>query len=96
MPAVQINSFTQVVGYIASGLVLTTFCFSNPVRLRLFALGSNVAFIAYGYFGEVYPVMLLHIILMPVNLYHLARLLLTPERMEMLAARWRQTGRLLA
>ena len=96
MHEVQLDSLTQLVGYFASALVLTTFCFSNPVKLRLFALASNIAFIAYGHFGEVYPVMVLHIILMPINLYHLSRLLLMPERMAWLAARLRETGRLLA
>jgi hypothetical protein len=96
MHEVQIDSLTQLIGYVASGLVLTTFCFSNPIRLRLFALASNIAFIAYGCFGEVYPVMLLHIVLVPINLFHLARLLQTSERMAMLMARCRYANRRLA
>ena len=96
MHEVQIDSLTQLIGYGASGLVLTTFCFSNPIRLRLFALASNIAFIAYGCYGEVYPVMVLHIVLMPINVFHLARLLRTSERMAMLVARCRYMNRLFA
>jgi hypothetical protein len=70
------DGLTQSIGYVASTLVLTTFCFSNPLWLRLFALLSNVAFIAFGYLGSVHPVMLLHMILVPINGFHLAGLLL--------------------
>jgi hypothetical protein len=42
--------------------------------LRLVALGSNLAFIAYGYLGSLTPVLLLHALLLPVNAYRLAQL----------------------
>jgi hypothetical protein len=74
MHEAALNSLTQGIGYAACLLVLATFCFSNPVWLRSFALTSNVAFIAFGYMDAVYPVMLLHVILLPINAIHLARL----------------------
>jgi CRP/FNR family cyclic AMP-dependent transcriptional regulator len=75
MPFPVADEYVECVGYAASALVLATFCFSNPVRLRIFALLSNVAFIAFGYFGSIYPVMLLHMILLPINGMHLLNLL---------------------
>ena len=42
--------------------------------LRWVAIASNVAFIAYGYLGELAPVLLLHALLLPVNIYRLAQL----------------------
>ena len=96
MHGVQIDSLTQLIGYVASGLVLTTFCFSDPIRLRVFALASNIAFIAYGCYGQVYPVMVLHIVLLPINLFHLARLLQISGRVAMLMARRRSMNRLPA
>lgn len=72
-----LDGFTQTIGYVASTLVLATFCLSNPLWLRTFALLSNIAFIAFGYLGSVHPVMLLYIVLLPINGVHLAGLLLT-------------------
>ena len=45
------------IGYLAASLVLATFCMKSMDALRLAAIASNVAFIAYGYFGhETMPV----------------------------------------
>jgi len=62
------------VGFGAAGLVLATFCMSSMHGLRWVAIASNVAFIAYGYLGELAPVLLLHALLLPVNIYRLAQL----------------------
>ena len=62
------------VGFGAAGLVLATFCMSSMSSLRWIAIASNVAFIAYGYLGELAPVLLLHALLLPVNIYRLAQL----------------------
>jgi CRP/FNR family transcriptional regulator, cyclic AMP receptor protein len=74
MESVMSGSQTLWLGYAASALVLATFCFSNPLWLRSFALLSNLAFIAFGYMESVYPVLLLHLLLMPINVVHLAKL----------------------
>ena len=48
------------IGYLAASLVLATFCMKSMDALRLAAIASNLAFIAYGYFGHLSPVLLLH------------------------------------
>jgi len=63
------------VGYLASVLVLCTFCARTMVPLRLIALGSNVAFLAYGALLHLCPVLLLHATLMPVNVWRLTEIL---------------------
>lgn len=68
------DALIECVGYAACALVLTTFCFSNPILLRIFALLSNAAFIAFGYLGEIDSIMLLHMILVPINGFHVAKL----------------------
>jgi CRP/FNR family transcriptional regulator, cyclic AMP receptor protein len=60
-------SLVDVLGYAASAAVLTTFCMSTMIPLRIVALGSNVLFMAYGYVDHLYPVLVLHAILFPVN-----------------------------
>ncbi len=55
-------------------LVLATFCMRSMNALRWVAIASNVAFIAYGYLGHLAPVLLLHALLLPVNIYRLTQL----------------------
>jgi hypothetical protein len=42
--------------------------------LRYIAIASNLAFIAYGYTGDLMPVLLLHMLLLPVNVLRLTEL----------------------
>jgi hypothetical protein len=65
----------NVVGYLAASLVLATFCMRSMGGLRFMALASNLAFIAYGYLADLMPVLLLHAVLLPVNVYRLSQLL---------------------
>jgi hypothetical protein len=62
----------ELVGYVASLLVLMTFCMSGMVALRTVAIASNIAFIAYGALAGISPVLLLHMVLLPVNILRLA------------------------
>ena len=66
-------SWVEILGYAASAAVLTTFCMSTMIPLRIVALGSNVLFCAYGYFDHLYPVLILHAVLFPVNLLRLVQ-----------------------
>ena len=70
------------VGYLASALVLCTFCARTMLPLRIIALGSNVAFITYGGLLDLYPVLLLHVILLPLNAWRLAEILLLGKRVR--------------
>src|SRR5215472_4635269 len=71
-PREPINMNTvEGIGYLAASLVLATFCMKSMDALRLAAIASNMAFIAYGYFGHFPPVLLLHALLLPINIYRL-------------------------
>jgi hypothetical protein len=59
------------IGYLAASLVLATFCMKSMDALRLAAIASNMAFIAYGYLGYLAPVLLVHALLLPINIYRL-------------------------
>jgi len=65
----------DVLGFLASGLVLTSFWMRDMLSLRLVAIASNVAFIIYGHAAHILPVMALHAILLPVNLWHVLPML---------------------
>ncbi len=64
----------NLVGYVAASLVLATFCMRSMGALRLIALISNFAFIAYGYLAGLMPVLILHVVLLPVNAFRLLQL----------------------
>jgi CRP/FNR family transcriptional regulator, cyclic AMP receptor protein len=58
--------WVDAAGYIASLLVLATFCMRTMIALRVAAC-SNICFIGFGVAAHVYPVVLLHIVLLPLN-----------------------------
>lgn len=60
-------------GWAASALVLATFCMQGMVALRLMAIASNLAFIAYGASAGIDPVLMLHVVLLPLNAWRLAQ-----------------------
>jgi CRP/FNR family cyclic AMP-dependent transcriptional regulator len=66
-------SFVDLLGYAASITVLATFCMRTMIPLRIAALGSNVLFICYGYLDHLPPVLLLHLVLLPVNVIRLVQ-----------------------
>src|SRR5882672_11089811 len=62
-----------LIGYAASLLVFSTFYMKTMIPLRCVAVASNIAFLTYGYLAGLYPVFLLHTVLLPLNmlrLYH--------------------------
>lgn len=65
----------DLLGSLASGLVLTTFWMRDMLSLRLVAIASNVAFISYWHVAHVVSVLLLHTCLLPINLWHVVPLL---------------------
>ena len=66
-------SWVDILGYAASAAVLATFCMSTMIPLRILALGSNLLFCLYGYLDHIYPVLILHTILFPINLLRLVQ-----------------------
>ena len=59
----------EFVGYLASALVFATFYMKTLTPMRLVAIASNVAFIGYGYLGEMHPILVLHAVLLPLNVW---------------------------
>jgi hypothetical protein len=70
-----------IAGWIAAALVFSTFFMKTMLPLRLTAIASNVAFmtyallgLAYGQFGRLYPIFVLHACLLPLNVARLRQL----------------------
>jgi hypothetical protein len=62
---------TNLLGYAASCTVLATFLMRTMVPLRLVAILSNVLFLGFGYLQHIYPVLFLHLALLPINAWRL-------------------------
>jgi CRP-like cAMP-binding protein len=52
------------------------------IPLRLIAMTSNVAFIAYGFAGHLYPVLVLHVILLPMNIWRFVEMIKLVRRVK--------------
>ena len=68
----------EIAAWLACTLVFTTFFMKTLVSLRIVAIASNVAFIAYallglryGIFGKILPIFVLHVLLLPLNVVRL-------------------------
>ena len=69
-------SSVDILGYLASLLVLATFCMRGMVTLRLMAIVSNLVFIGYAAIAGIHPVLLLHALLLPMNVWRLAEIVM--------------------
>jgi ABC-type glycerol-3-phosphate transport system permease component len=58
---------TLDIGWLASSLVFATFCAKRMLPLRGLAITSNLAFIGYGYLDALWPIVILHAAMLPVN-----------------------------
>ncbi|OUM04059.1 Crp/Fnr family transcriptional regulator [Variovorax sp. JS1663] len=76
--------WTEIFGYLGALLTLTTFSMKTMVHLRMAGIVANLAFITYGLLGPVYPVLLLHLALLPLNLWRLRQLLRLTRQIEAL------------
>ncbi|MBV9347817.1 MAG: Crp/Fnr family transcriptional regulator [Pseudolabrys sp.] len=68
-------NFTDVAGYVAAVLVFMTFYMKTMIPLRVVGICSNCVFILYAFMGSLYPVLVLHIILLPLNSVRLRQML---------------------
>jgi CRP/FNR family transcriptional regulator, cyclic AMP receptor protein len=68
-------TLAEGLGYVASLLVFLTFCMRTMIPLRIAAIGSNVAFIAYAGLGGLYPILILHALLLPMNIWRTVEML---------------------
>ena len=64
-------SLVDCLGFAASGATLCAFAQRRMMPMRMSAIAANLFFVAYGALGPFYPVLLLHLVLLPLNLKRL-------------------------
>jgi len=75
-------SWIEALGYLGALLVFGTYSMKTMIPLRIVALFSNCAFIVYGYMAPVYPQLLLHGVLLPLNSLRLYQMLQLIEKVR--------------
>lgn len=63
------------VGYLAAFLMFSTFYMKKMIPLRAVGMASNVAFIIFSASTGVYPLLILHICLFPLNLSRMLQMM---------------------
>ena len=61
------HAWPEIFGYLAASLLLLTFFMRQMVPLRTIAIASSMAWLVYGWADHIYPVVCLHVILLPLN-----------------------------
>jgi hypothetical protein len=74
--------WVEMAGYIASALVFATFCMKTMIPLRIAAIVSNMVFIVYAFFGGLYPIFILHSVLLPMNIWRMIQMHRLVRRVE--------------
>jgi hypothetical protein len=69
--AAVMHTWTDTIGYLGGVLLVLTFFMENMIRLRITAICSSLAWLVYGLVGTLYPIIILHSVLLPLNSYRL-------------------------
>ncbi len=65
----------EVVGYVGALLTFATYSMKRMIPLRVIGILSNIFFMAYGLLAPVYPQLVLHAVLLPLNVVRLREML---------------------
>jgi CRP/FNR family transcriptional regulator, cyclic AMP receptor protein len=76
----------EAFGYLGALMTLATFSMKTMLHLRMVGIVANLAFITYGVLDHVYPVLLLHMTLLPLNVWRLWQLLQMTRQMKAISA----------
>jgi CRP/FNR family transcriptional regulator, cyclic AMP receptor protein len=63
------------IGYLGASITLGTYSMKRMIPLRIIGMCANCVFITYGLLAPVYPQLLLHAILLPLNAFRLREML---------------------
>lgn len=86
-------SWIQLVGYLASALIVTGMLMTSVLRLRLLGLAGAILFATYAILIDAIPVLITNATIVAVHVFHLRRILRDRAREEYFeVVSWRITG----
>ena len=74
--------WVDILGYFGAVLTLSVYSMKRMIPLRIVGICANCVFIAYGFFAAVYPQMLVHSLLLPINVYRLREMVLLVRKVK--------------
>ena len=74
----------EIIGYAASVLVAVSLLMTSLLRLRLINLAGALCFVVYGLFIGAYPIAIVNLIIIGINLYYLFQIYSTKEYFTLL------------
>jgi CRP/FNR family cyclic AMP-dependent transcriptional regulator len=78
-------SAVEMLGYAAVIVNIGVYLMRTMIPLRVFAVASNGLFIGWAFFAGIYPTLLLNCILLPLNGYRLAEMLILVRKTRIAA-----------
>ena len=75
-------TYVDLIGYVAAMAVAATYSMKTMIPLRVAGIVSNVLFITYGLMAHAMPVLVLHILLLPLNALRLHQMLQLVHRVS--------------
>ncbi len=73
-------TYVDLIGWLAAALTFGAYSMRTMLPLRMTAICSNIAFASYGALTEIYPMLFLHLLLLPFNIMRLAEILRTGRK----------------
>ncbi len=67
--------WVQALGFLAAFLMFSTFYMKNMIPLRIIGMMSNASFIVYAAIAQIWPLLVLHIVLLPMNCLRLIQMI---------------------
>ncbi|MEE8185938.1 MAG: cyclic nucleotide-binding domain-containing protein [Thermodesulfobacteriota bacterium] len=67
--------WTDFIGYLAAAFMFSTFYMSRMIPLRAAGITANITFITYASIAHVYPLLILHIVLLPLNTFRMIQMI---------------------
>lgn len=76
------TALIEAIGWIAALFTLGAYSMRTMLPLRVFGVMANIAFAAYGALVPIYPTLVLHLVLLPFNLWRLWEILRQTRQMK--------------
>ncbi|HZY67586.1 MAG TPA: YgjV family protein [Devosia sp.] len=64
----------EAIGFAGTGFTIVAYGMRNLIPLRIAAILSSVAFLTYGLLTQSYPLLLMEVVLLPINIFRLLEL----------------------
>lgn len=72
----------NLIGYLASVLMFSTFYMKKMIPLRAVGASANVTFVIYAAFFHIYPLLVLHALLFPLNVTRMIQMMRLVRKVE--------------